>query len=75
MKALLAVLALSLAAASCAQTGKRNNSAAASGGSTSCNGPVGDQCTDSSGAGSSVPGGRADGQPGLYGPAAPAKAD
>ena len=34
-----------------------------------------DDTIDRAGAGSSAPGGRADGQPGSYGPAAPAKDD
>ncbi|HZS69997.1 MAG TPA: hypothetical protein VFA72_23055 [Burkholderiales bacterium] len=61
MKALVA-LALSLAVASCAQTASRDDS-------------VAKDKADRAGAGSSAPGGRADGQPGSYGPAAQPKAD
>lgn len=59
MKALVA-LALSLAVAACAQTAGRD---------------VAKDKADRAGAGSSAPGGRADGQPGSYGGTAPAKAD
>jgi hypothetical protein len=60
MKVLVA-LALSLAVTSCAHTGGDD--------------AVAKEKADRAGAGSSAPGGRADGQPGSYGRTAPAKAD
>jgi len=62
MKPLFSVLALSAAliAASCAQT-PRND--------TRANAQTGAEPLDRGGAGSSAPGGRADGKPGSYGPA------